>query len=722
MQLKLQARYALATVGLLVFMLIAYSSVVSIVIDEQYTALREELSADLSRNLESNLQQRANDISGYLSNKLFDPIYFYNPEEVYLILQAALSLNEVAGAHVVDKKGHIFHDGTEELQNFDNQRYHDKKGLVTVLERQESYFRILEDRLLIGKPIHSGNQLVGGLFVEFWRKDIQNNIQQTTDIVNKAYDGHQKRTYSRIMLITLLLISIGILCTMLIARSMVQPIRHLIRYTERLGKGDFNFHYSIDRQDEIGELANSFNEMGRKLQKRTEEISHQANHDALTGLPNRTKFIECLDVLINNEITGSFAVLFIDLDEFKGINDNYGHEAGDELLRDLAERIKEKLRSSDLILPSSEGGEAFDSQVVARFGGDEFLICLPKISKQNDAVIVVERLFEALREPITIRNDQISISGSIGIACYPQAGNNAEELIKSADIAMYHAKSNGKNTYSLFTPQMNEHLERRMDTEREIRKALQSPEQFELWYQPQVDLHTQALVGAEALVRWRHPVRGLIPPNDFIPVAEESGLIIPLGEQLIKQLCRQLSQWKIADDSPFHVALNLSAKQIYRQDLYTLFSKYLEQYQVPTHRLRVEITESHLMLDENAAEKTLSDLRRLGIEVWLDDFGTGFSSLSYLRRFQVDGIKIDRSFIADLEDDPQDRALTAAIVSMAQSLKLPVIAEGIEEAVQRELLIQQQCSLGQGFLFSKPLYADEFKSCFLDVEEKKACN
>lgn len=719
MQLKFQARYALTTVALLVFMLIAYSAVVSVVIDEQYTALREELSADLSRNLESNLQQRANDISGYLSNKLFDPIYFYNPEEVYLILQAALSLNEVASAHVVDKKGNIFHDGTEELQNSNNQRYHDKKGLVTVLDGKESYFRILEDRLLVGKPIHSGNQLVGGLFVEFWRKDIQNNIQQTTDIVNKAYDGHQKRTYSRIMLITLLLISIGILCTMLIARSMVQPIRQLIRYAERLGKGDFSFHYSVDRQDEIGELANSFNEMGKKLQKRTEEISHQANHDALTGLPNRTKFIECLDVLINNEITGSFAVLFIDLDEFKGVNDNYGHEAGDELLRNLAERIKEKLRSSDLILPSSEGGDAFDSQVLARFGGDEFLICLPKISKQNDAVIVVERLFEALRAPITIRNDQINISGSIGIACYPQAGNNAEELIKSADIAMYHAKSNGKNTYSLFTPQMNEHLERRMDTEREIRKALQSPEQFELWYQPQVDLHTQALVGAEALVRWRHPVRGLIPPNDFIPVAEESGLIIPLGEQLIKQLCHQLAQWKISDDSPFHVALNLSAKQIYRQDLCSLFSKYLEQYQIPVHRLRVEITESHLMLDEKAAEKMLSHLRGLGIEVWLDDFGTGFSSLSYLRRFQVDGIKIDRSFIADLEEDPQDRALTAAIVSMAKSLKLPVIAEGIEQTVQRDLLIQQQCNLGQGFLFSKPLCADEFMSFFLDAEIQK---
>ena len=719
MQLKFQAKYALATVGLLVFMLIAYSAVVSLVIDEQYTALREELSADLSRNLESNLQQRANDVSGYLSDKLFDPIYFSNPEEVYLILQAALSLNEVAGVFVVDKKGRLFHDGTEDLQSVNGQPYHDEKGLITVLDRKESYFRVLEDRLLIGKPISSGNQLVGGLYVEFWRKSIQNNIQQTNDIVSRAHDGHQKRTYNRIMLITLLLISIGILCTMLIARSMVKPIRQLIHYTERLGKGDFSFHFSVDRKDEIGELAHSFNDMGKKLQKRTEEISHQAHHDALTGLPNRTKFIEYLDTLINSEVTGSFAVLFIDLDEFKGINDNYGHEAGDGLLRDLAERIKDKLRSGDVLLPALEGGEELTSQVVARFGGDEFLICLPKIAKQNDAVIVVERLFEALRSPIKIRNEQVSVSGSIGIACYPQAGNNAEELIKSADIAMYHAKSNGKNTFSLFTPQMNEHLERRMDTEREIRKALLSPEQFELWYQPQLDLDTQALVGAEALVRWRHPVRGLIPPSDFIPVAEESGLIIPLGEQLIKRLCQQLAEWNIPVNSPFHVALNLSAKQIYRQDLCVLFSRYMQQYQVPVHRLRVEITESHLMHDENAAEKTLRDLRKLGIEVWLDDFGTGFSSLSYLRRFQVDGIKIDRSFIADLENDLQDRALTAAIISMAQSLKLPVIAEGIEEVAQQELLIQQQCHLGQGFLFSKPLFADEFKSCFLDTEELK---
>ena len=722
MQLKLQARYVLATVGLLVLMVIAYSTVMFFVIDEQYGELREELDAELSRTLENNLQQRAEDISEYLSAKLFDALYFYNPEEAYFILQAALSLNEVAEVYVVDKKGNIFHDGSDNLRQYDGQRYQDEKGLVTVLEREETYVRVFEERLLFGKPIRSGNQLVGGLYIEFWRTDIQSSIQQTIALINKAHYGHQKRVLFSIILIAFLLISVGIICTVLLARSMLKPIHHLITYTKRLGKGDFSTHYFTDRKDEIGDLANSFSDMGKKLQKRTEEISHQANHDALTGLPNRSKFIEGLDSLISNEATGSFAVLFIDLDEFKNINDNYGHEVGDKLLRDLAERIKEQLRVGDLILPVSNDNEEAVSQVVARFGGDEFLICLPKISKQNDAVIVVERLFETLRTPINLKNEQVTISGSIGIACYPQAGTNAEELIKNADIAMYHAKSNGKNTYSLFTSQMNERAERRMDTERELRKALESPEQFELWYQPQIDLHTHALVGAEALVRWRHPKKGLIPPNDFIPVAEESGLILPLGEQLIKQLCQQLAQWKIAENSRFHVAINLSAKQIYRQDLYTLFSKYLEQYKVPIHRLRVEITESHLMLDEKAAEKTLRNLRKLGIEVWLDDFGTGFSSLSYLRRFQVDGIKIDRSFIADLEGDSQDRALTAAIISMAKSLDLPVIAEGIEQEAQRELLIGLQCNLGQGFLFSKPLHVNEFKALFLESEIKAALN
>lgn len=718
MKSGLQRRYVLATFGLLVAMILVITAVLFAAAHEQQSHMKSSIREEVTQNLEQGLQQRADSISSYLSEALFDSLYYYNPEEAYHIIKAVLSIQEVAGIYVVDTSGNIFHDGTHTLVDF-GRRYHDETALQQVLKQGKAYSKVDNGRLILGKPIRAGNELIGALFTEFWKTEIQETIQQTTGLVDDIHERSHGKLILSVSITAAILIALGILSAIWIARSMTRPLRELIDYTERLGKGDFSQIDCIDRQDEIGELAHSFNRMGEKLEQRTEEISHQAYHDALTGLPNRARFIQYLDSLIACQSGNSFAVLFIDLDEFKSVNDHYGHKAGDVLLRDLAERMKDKLRVGDLVMPLANG--TYKKEVVARIGGDEFLICLPNISQPDDVVRVVDRLFEAIRSPVMIGHDKVVIGGSIGVACYPHSGESADELIKNADIAMYQAKASGKNTYSLFTPQMVEQVEKRGDIERELRKALESPAQFELWYQPQVELDSQQLVGAEALVRWRHPQRGLIPPGDFIPVAEDTGLITPLGEALFEQLCQQLDQWREKLLPGFHVSLNLSARQVCGQGLADIFADYLKRYDVPANYVHAEITESSLMRDEYAARQTLNHLRELGIEVWLDDFGTGFSSLSYLRRFPVDGLKIDRSFIADIEDDPQDRALSEAIISMAGSLELGVVAEGIEKAKQVELLQQQGCRLGQGYYFSAPLPAEDFESSYLKpVPARKA--
>lgn len=709
MKLGLQGRYIFATFSLLMALIVVNSTILFFVTEQQQVQLQTKFTNETSESLEQSLRERAENLSGYLSSALFDSLYYSNPEEAYYIIDSALSLDDVAGVYVVGADGNIFHDGTEALLDY-GRRYHDEKALKKVFSG-EVYSREVNDRLILGKPIRAGNELIGALYTEFWRTDIKNTMLQASALIDQIHEQNQKKIALSISFTAAILIALGIVFSVLIARSMVRPIRELIGYTDRLGKGDFSAIQSVNRQDEIGELANSFNAMSRKLQQRTEEISHQAYHDALTGLPNRARFIEYIGALIDSKSCEHFAVLFIDLDEFKSINDNYGHDAGDRLLQDLSQRMKGKLRAGDLVM--SLPTDAHKTEVVARIGGDEFLICLPNISHVDEIENVVGRLFDAIRRPITINNEQMVIGGSIGIACYPGDGETAEELIKNADIAMYQAKANGKNTHSLFTPQMIEQLEKRVDIEREIRKALESPEQFELWYQPQVSLGSQELIGAEALVRWRHPERGLIAPNEFIPVAEERGLIIPLGEWLIEQLCRQLGKWERKANETFYVSLNLSVKQIYGQELPAIFSRHIEQFKLPGRRVHVEVTESFLMHDEPVAKRTLEQLRKLGVEVWMDDFGTGFSSLSYLRRFPVDGLKIDRSFIADIEEDQQDRALTAAIISMANSLDIPVVAEGIEKEIQVELLQQQDCHLGQGYYFSTPLPAEEFEDAYL---------
>jgi PAS domain S-box-containing protein len=439
-----------------------------------------------------------------------------------------------------------------------------------------------------------------------------------------------------------------------------------------------------------------------------EKIRYLAYFDELTGLPNRVLLQERLRQALERakRTQQHVAVLWFDLDRFKPVNDTFGHEAGDELLRKVGMRLTEGLRGVDSVarfeLPSADPkNNAFLSETVARLGGDEFVMVLGDVHHPEDAALVARRASQALARPFFIKGQEVHVSASIGIATYPIDGQATETLLKNADVAMYHAKKHGR-TYQFHCKELDARIATRIALETDLRTGLDHG-QFCLHFQPRVDLTTERLTGFEALCRWEHPGRGRVDPTDFIPVAEGSGLIGPLGDWVIRTACAQTQAWRVAGMAVGRTSINLSARQFNAEHFTTRLHDILEQTGVDPESLELELTESVLMDNIELTQRVLRELKTLGVHISVDDFGTGYSSLSYLKHFPVDTLKIDRSFISDLVEDPDNQAITAAIISMAQRLKLNVIAEGIETLEQFDYLRSCGCNEGQGYFIGVPM-------------------
>jgi diguanylate cyclase (GGDEF)-like protein len=418
-----------------------------------------------------------------------------------------------------------------------------------------------------------------------------------------------------------------------------------------------------------------------------------AHHDALTGLPNRLLFIDRLGQAMAqaNRNERLVAVMLLDLDRFKAINDTLGHTMGDLLLRNVAELLVSCVREDD---------------TVARLGGDEFTIMLPEIQYIQDAATVAQKILDAFTQPFFLDGHELFIGTSIGIALYP-FNEDLNLLLRDADIAMYEVKQQGGNNYQFYTTEMNTASLRRLSLEGALRRALERGE-FVLHYQPQFDLARGEIVGAEALIRWQHPDLGLLGPMEFIPLAEENGLIIPIGEWALRAACAQNRAWQLAGLPPLRMSVNLSVRQFYQKDLVDTVSRILEQTGLDSRYLELEITESCLMQNTQTTMTMLSEFNRMGVRFAIDDFGTGYSSLAYLKRFPIDTLKIDRSFVCDIGSDPDDAAIVKAIVALAQSLEMRVIAEGVETREQMDFLRAHRCDEIQGYLVSRPLPAEDF--------------
>ena len=446
-------------------------------------------------------------------------------------------------------------------------------------------------------------------------------------------------------------------------------------------------------------------------QRAEEKMRRLALYDGLTGLANRAYFNEHLKNALarSKRHAAGFATLFIDLDRFKRINDTLGHAVGDAVLRQAAARLLGCVRETDAVAPLDPETDS----MVARLGGDEFVVLLRDVLAPRDAVVVATRMIAALAAPFVIEGHELVVTASIGIAMHPTDGDSVEALVKAADAAMYAAKKLGRNTFQFFTEQMNTVAFEKMTLEGELRRAIAN-RQFVLFFQPKVDIRSGAIVGLEALIRWQHPQWGLVPPGRFIALAEELGLIVDIGDWVLEDACRQAAAWREAGLGEVCIAVNMASPSFRKPTLVTEVAQLLASHALSPKQLQIEVTESMWMESGGATLETLKQLNLLGVKLSMDDFGTGYSSLTYLRRFPVDELKIDQSFVGEMTKNSDDAAIVAAIVSLGRNMKRDIVAEGVETIEQAQLLRSLGCDVMQGFLFSRPVPADEMQRLLQD--------
>lgn len=694
----LQARFlvamgiTLAVVFALIAVLLQRQAMMQREVDVLGREAMQSMAADaLNRRGEAMVEQ--------LADSLTNPLYFSDLDAIGTTVRAAARQPDVAYVLVYDARGNIVHDGSYDIAAYG-------QPMTDPL----AHAAVSSDRLLtqwsrqvvdVSEGISIGNERLGGVRVGYSLAEIRANEERAASNLNSRLVELGRRHMGWIVLLLAALAAVCVGIAWYAQRTLVKPIRQLAEAAHAIGVGNYDAErLSSDRKDEVGELVRAFSSMNDSIARHDRDVRRMAYTDALTGLTNRLAFRESLDhrLMMLRGAGRQLALLFADIDDFKRVNDTLGHEAGDDVLVQFANRIRDAVERM--------GG---DDSLLARFGGDEFVILIQNGDVRAAATQLAEALVKELGQPLVVEGRQVFLGTSIGITLFPEDASGATSLMKNGDIAMYQAKVAGKNCYRFYSRAMDQAVERRVHMEQELRGAWERGE-LSLVYQPIFRLMDHRIVGAEALLRWQHPEMGAVAPSVFIDVAEQSGLIETIGPRVLRAACAAAARWSAHGDSeeaPF-VAVNVSPRQLRSGDLPEEVASSLRDTGLPASRLHLELTETAVIGDEAHASALLAKLHRTGVKVWLDDFGTGFSGLSHLRRVPVDGVKIDRSFIADMQRDPDDLALTTAIIAMAHSLGITVVAEGVEKEAQFDILRDRGCDLAQGYWLGHPMSAAEF--------------
>ena len=649
----------------------------------------------------SRLQKRGEATIVQIADSLVNPLYYFDLDAIGGITREVLRLPDVGYVLVYDTNGDVIHDGSGDIATY-GQAMSDPLAYEVVSARSV-HTQWADGVLDVSAPISVGEQRLGGVRIGFTMASARADEAQATGRMTERLDEIGRRQLKWIVLLMLSMVALAAIAAVALQRSLVRPIRDLAGAAREIEAGNFDARVpASSRKDEVGDLLRAFGRMGESIGRHDRDIRRMAYTDPLTGLSNRLAFRESLErrVVQLHGAGRQMALLFADIDDFKRVNDSLGHDAGDEVLVQFSTRIREAVQRYG-------GGDA----MLARFGGDEFVVLLQSGEGGGDmralAGNVAENLVAELSRPIRVQERQVFLGTSIGITVFPEDASDAAMLMKNGDIAMYQAKVAGKNCFRFFSRAMDQAMNRRVRMETDLRGAWERGE-LTLNYQPIFRLSDRKLLGAEALLRWQHEEQGAIAPSAFIDVAEQSGLIERIGPEVLRAACRDAASWKAPDGEGLFVSVNVSPRQLRSGDLPRHVSRALLESGLPPPALHLELTETTIIADEAQASAMLAKLRAEGVCVWLDDFGTGFSGLSHLRRVPVDGVKIDRSFVSDVTRDPDDLALTTAIIAMAHSLGITVVAEGIEDEQQFALLRQRKCDLGQGFWFSRPVSAQDF--------------
>ncbi|BDU17433.1 putative bifunctional diguanylate cyclase/phosphodiesterase [Lysobacter auxotrophicus] len=701
LRMGLQARF-LVLMGVAMLVVLA---LVALLLNRQEQMRREVegVSRQAMRTMIGQSLRRQGEVAvTQLAAGLTNPLYYSDLDAVGALARSAQAAPDVRYVIVFDEDGKVVHDGSEDIAHYG--RHMDDAMAKDVIAATALHTQF-DDRVMdVSMPIMIGQQRVGGVRIGYDMQAMRRLQEQSVDKLRSRLDTLGQRHVIWIGLLGAGLLVFGALSLWLIQRLLVRPIRRLAESAQEIEAGHFDTTTTADgRNDEVGDLMRAFDRMSRSLARHDREIRRMAYTDALTGLANRLAFRESLDERLAQSDTRQLALLFADIDDFKRVNDTLGHDAGDDVLLECAHRIESAV--------ARVGGE---DALLARFGGDEFVILVQGTDDPHDdvrtlATKLAEALVVDLGAPVEVQGRQVFLGTSIGITLFPEDAASGTTLMKNGDIAMYQAKVAGKNCFRFYSRAMNQAVERRVHLEQELRGAWDRGE-LSLVYQPVFRLVDGAMIGAEALLRWRHPELGFVAPSVFIDVAEQSGLIEVLGPQVLHAACSDAVAWQKVrkDPEPLFVAVNVSPRQLRNGDLPNVVSACLRDTGLAADLLHLELTETAVIGDELHASALLSELRGMGVRVWLDDFGTGFSGLSHLRRVPVDGVKIDRSFVADVLRDPDDLALTTAIIAMAHSLGILVVAEGVEKEGQYAILRERGCDFAQGYWLGHPVTVDEF--------------
>jgi len=694
----LQARFLCVAAGAVLVVI----AIVAVLLARQAAAQRELLQASssvVSQVFDDSVREQGTSLATSLADALVNPLYFSDLDAIGALVRSTASQKSVSYVLVHDAEGRLIHDGSVEVAGYGRQMQDPlAQGAINAeqLRMQESPM-VLE----VDLPLRIGEQRIGGLRLGMDLAPVRAQEAEAKAALEQRMGLANRRQLAWVILMMVALVGLACLVALYVQRTLVQPVRWLGATARRIEAGDYQVEQQDTRRgDEIGELLRTFGRMGQSIARHDREVRQMAYTDSLTGLTNRLAFREALDHrLLGARASGQgLALLFIDIDEFKRVNDTLGHEAGDDALLQFAQRIAAAVEQ--------DGG---DDALLARFGGDEFVILIGNDAGrvENMATALAKRLVADLGSPLQVQEREIFLGSSIGITLFPEDATDATGLLKNGDIAMYQAKLAGKSCFRYYSRALDHAVERRLHLEQELRGAWERGE-LHLVYQPIFRTLDRMLIGVEALLRWQHPVLGAIPPSMFIDIAEQSGLIQTLGPKVLHAACQRARQWpRNGAGEELFVSVNVSPRQLRSGDLAAAVEQCLHVSGLAASRLHLELTETAVIGDEMLAASLLEKLHRTGVKVWLDDFGTGFSGLSHLRQVPVDGVKIDKSFVADLQRDPDDLALTSAIIAMAHALGITVVAEGIEHQAQFDLLNERGCDLVQGYWLARPLDSDD---------------
>jgi diguanylate cyclase (GGDEF)-like protein len=702
----LQAKFAVAIAIVLLVLLVVLATMW-----QRQRSMQREIAgmgrASMHELVFERMRRRGEGHVAQLAETLANPLYYSDLDAIGQVARNVLREPDVAYVLVFDPQGHIVHDGSGDIPAY-GQPMTDPFAFEVTTARSP-HTQVSDTLVDIASPIMIGEQRLGGVRVGYSLASVRADEDLAAEQMRQRLGQIGERHRGWIMLLGAALLLVGVGVAWLLQRGLVRPIRQLADAARAIEAGQFETDTPVTtRRDEVGDLVRAFGRMSSSVARHDRDIRRMAYTDALTGLSNRLAFREDLDQrLLKLRGAGrQLALLFADIDDFKRVNDTLGHDAGDDVLVQFASRIREAV---DRI----GGGQA----LLARFGGDEFVILVegeattghPEGNVRAIASRLAETLVAELSRPIVVQDRQVFLGTSIGITLFPDDAAGSTMLMKNGDIAMYQAKVAGKNCFRFYSRAMDQAVERRVRMEQDLRGAWERGE-LSVAYQPIYSLADGKLVGAEALLRWQHPDHGSIAPSVFIDVAEQSGLIETIGPQVLRTACADARRWheRHPGAAGLFVSVNLSPRQLRSSELPKLVDACLRETGLPPACLHLELTETAVIGDELHASSLLSHLRDSGVKVWLDDFGTGFSGLSHLRRVPVDGVKIDRSFVADVLRDPDDLALTTAIIAMAHSLGITVIAEGVEKEGQYAILRERGCDLAQGYWLGHPVNAHDF--------------